>query len=286
MRPPPSALDVGRRGRRWPRRRPRLALLVVGEDLQLDRQVDLADVDAVGHRRARSGAKLRMLVTPAATSRSQTSWAAAAGVAMTPIATCSLGDDRLELVEARGSAAPPTCSPTRSGSLSSSATMRKPREEKPGVVRQRVAEVADADDDHGQVLGDADLAGDLVAEVLHVVADAAGAVGAEVGQVLAQLGAVHAGGGGELLARAGADAALGEADERAQVDRQPGDRRLGDAPGAVGPARTVAAAPAPGCPAWHVLDSRCSWLAIDRPSGPTARRLRPPRSQRPDASPL
>ena len=61
-----------------------------------------------------------------------------------------------------------------------------------GVVGQRVAEVADADDDDRPVLGQPDLAGDLVAQVVDVVADAAGAVGAEVGEVLAQLGGVDA----------------------------------------------------------------------------------------------
>ena len=68
----------------------RLALLVVGEDLQLDGQVDLAHVDPVGRPISTVGAKFRMLVTPAATIRSQTSCAAAAGVAITPMATpCS-----------------------------------------------------------------------------------------------------------------------------------------------------------------------------------------------------
>ena len=52
-------------------------------------------------------------------------------------------------------------------------------------VGEGMAEVADADDDHGPVLGHADLAGDLVAQVVDVVADTAGAVGAEVGEVLA-----------------------------------------------------------------------------------------------------
>ena len=101
----------------------------------------------------------------------------------------------------------------------------------------------------GQVLGHADLAGDLVAEVLHVVAHAAGAVGAEVGQVLAQLAAVDAGGGGELLARAGADAALGEPDEGPQVERQPRHGGLGDAAGAAaGPAGSTACRGARGQP--------------------------------------
>jgi hypothetical protein len=87
-----------------------------------------------------------------------------------------------------------------------------------GVVGEGVAEVADADDDDRPVLRHPDLAGDLVAEVLHVVADAAGAVAAEVGEVLAKLGGVDAGGGRELLGGAGLDALLSEGDEGAEID--------------------------------------------------------------------
>ena len=173
------------------------------------------------------GAKLRMLVTPASTSRSQTSWAAAAGVAITPMATLVLADDLLELVEARTGSPPTTLTqPGRVGVEQGDDPEAAGGEA--GVVGQGVTEVPDADDDDRPVLGDADLAGDLVAEVLHVVADAAGAVGAEVGEVLAQLGAVDPGGRGQLLAGAGADAALGEGDQGPQVDRQPGDGGLGD----------------------------------------------------------
>ena len=103
-----------------------------------------------------------------------------------------------------------------------------------GVVGERVPEVSDADDDDGPVLGHADLAGDLVAQVVDVVADPAGAVAAEVGEVLAELGAVDAGGGGELLAGAGAGAELGEGGQGTEVDGKPGDGGLGDVPGAVG----------------------------------------------------
>src|SRR3712207_8236253 len=52
-------------------------------------------------------------------------------------------------------------------------------------------------------LGHPDLTGDLVPQVLHVVADAAGPVGPQVGKVLAELRAVDAGCRGQLLARAG-----------------------------------------------------------------------------------
>ena len=46
------------------------------------------------------------------------------------------------------------------------------------VVGERLAEVADADDRDRPVVGEAELAGDLVEQVLDVVPDAAGAVGA------------------------------------------------------------------------------------------------------------
>src|SRR4028118_2182783 len=53
-----------------------------------------------------AGAKLRMLVTPAATSASATSWATAAGVVMTPIDT-----ERAPTVSASGSIPWISCSP-------------------------------------------------------------------------------------------------------------------------------------------------------------------------------
>ena len=76
-----------------------LALLVEGQDLQLDGQVDLADVDAVGHREHGRREVQDAASRRRPTSRSQTSWAAAAGVAMTPIATPCSRDDLLEVVE-------------------------------------------------------------------------------------------------------------------------------------------------------------------------------------------
>ena len=69
-------------------------------------------------------------MTPAATRRSQTSCAAGAGVAMTPMATCCWATISSSSSRER-TGREPTTSPTRLGSLSSSATMRKPREEKP-----------------------------------------------------------------------------------------------------------------------------------------------------------
>ena len=96
------------------------------------------------------------------------------------------------------------------------------------VVRQGVPEVPDAHDHDGPVLGEPELAPDLMDQVRDVVPDAARAVGAEVGQVLAHLRGVHARGLGEGLGRHRGGARLGDVDEGSQVDGQPSDRRLGD----------------------------------------------------------
>ena len=178
------------------------------------------------------GAKLRMLVMPQATIRSATSWAAVAGAAMTPIATPWVLDDLLEVVERAHGDPGDDLAVARLVGVEEGDDP-EPAAAEPGVVGQRVTQVADADDDHGPVLGDPDLAGDLVAQVVDVVPDPAGAVAAEVGEVLAQLGGVDAGRQRELLAGAGAGAVVGQGVEGSQVDGQAGDRGLGDVPGAL-----------------------------------------------------
>ena len=102
---------------------------------------------------------------------------------------------------------PPTASPTFAGSASTSAGHAEPALGEPLVVRERVAEVADADDHDRPVLREPELAADLVDQVRDVVADAARPVGAQVRQVLADLRRVHAGGLGERLGRDGRGAA-------------------------------------------------------------------------------
>ncbi len=76
------------------------------------------------------GAKFRMEVTPAATSRSQTCWAAPAGVAITPMETPSSW-----MIFSSSSVCctgmPATGFPAIDGSASISAATRKPREAKP-----------------------------------------------------------------------------------------------------------------------------------------------------------
>ena len=207
----------------------RLPLLVVGEDLQLDRQVDLADVDALGHRDhgrgevedAGDAGGDHPVGDVLGRGRGRGDHADRDGV---------LAGDRLEVVErAHRDTGDDLLVPLGVGveqRHDPEAAAAEPR-----VVGERVAEVSDPDDDHGPVLGHADLASDLVAQVVDVVADTAGAVAAEVGQVLAELGAVDARGDREVLARAGADAGVGERRQGPQVDGQARDGGLRDDPG-------------------------------------------------------
>src|SRR5262249_37706831 len=113
------------------------------------------------------------------------------------------------------------------------------------VVREGVAEVPDAHDHDGPVVGEAELAGDLVEEELDVVADTPGPVGAEVREVFADLRRVHPGQGGEALGRDRADVVVGGLEEGPVVEGQAGDRCLGDSSGgghfARFPARSVPA---------------------------------------------
>src|SRR4029079_6494595 len=77
--------------------------------------------------------------------------------------------------------------------------------------------------------GQADLPGDLVAQVLPVVPDAAGAVGAGAREALAQLCGGDSGSARELLTGAGGRAAVREGVERPQVHRKARHGRLGNA---------------------------------------------------------
>ena len=183
--------------------------------------------------RAPSGAKLRMLRDAGGDHLVGDVLGGDAGVAITPMATPCSRTIALEVGEVADVDAGDVLAPALRVGVEQCHDAEAAAAEA-GVVGQRVAEVADPDDDDGPVLGHADLAGDLVAQVVDVVPDAAGAVAAEVGQVLAELGAVDPGGGGELLAGAGRGALLDQGGQGAEVDGQAGDRRLGNVPGAVG----------------------------------------------------
>jgi hypothetical protein len=119
------------------------------------------------------------------------------------------------------------------------------------VGGQGRAEVADADDDDVPVLGLAQLAGDLVAQVLDVVAHAPRAIGAEVGQVLAELGRVDARRRGELVRRAHVDALVGERRQRTQVHGKSGHGGIGDAAISRSGGEPVAAKYGHGAPSRH-----------------------------------
>ena len=209
-----------------PRRR-RLALLVVGEDLQLDREVDLAHVDLVG-----DGEHGRGEVEDAADAGGDHPVAdvlrGRGGGGDHSDRDAVLVDDHVELVEAADLHAGHDLAGAVGVGVEQGDRAEAAGAEA-GVVGERVAQVADADDHDRPVLGQADLAGDLVAQVLHVVPDAAGAVGAEVREVLAQLGRVDPRRTRELLAGAGRGATVREGVERPQVHRKARHGCLGNA---------------------------------------------------------
>ena len=152
-----------------------------------------------------------MLLTPASTSRSQTSCAARRGVAITPIADRGLAHDGVEVVEGETSSSPTTLAARRVRVVVEEGRDLEAARGEPAVVGERVTEVADTDDDDRPVLGQPDLAGDLVAQVVDVVPDATRAVGAEVGEVLAELRGVDAGGDWRGLRARCDDVAIGQA---------------------------------------------------------------------------
>ena len=97
------------------------------------------------------------------------------------------------------------------------------------VAGEGLAEVAGADDDDRPVVGEAELAADLVDEIRDLVADAARAVAAEVAQVLANLRGVDAAQFGEPLGRDAVDAFVALLGEDSQVDGKPGNGGIWDA---------------------------------------------------------
>ena len=99
----------------------------------------------------------------------------------------------------------------------------------PAVAGEGLAEVAGADDDDRPVVGEAELAADLVHEIGDLVADAARAVAAEVAEVFANLGGVDTAEFGETLGRDAVDAFVALLGEDPQVHRKPGNGGIGDA---------------------------------------------------------
>ncbi len=139
-----------------------------------------------------------MILTPASTSRSATSWAASAGTASTPTTISSVGDDVVEVVDRPHRDAAELLADQLRGAV-------EDRDDPEAVVGEdvgggdRLAEVAGAE--QGDVVlarGAQDLA-DLGDQRLDLVADAALAELAEAREVAADLGRVDVGPGGELL---------------------------------------------------------------------------------------
>ena len=97
-----------------------------------------------------------------------------------------------------------------------------------GIVGEREAEVAGADDRDAQLAIEAEDLAQVTLEIADVVADAADAELAEVGEVLANLRRVQVELLGERLGRDGPDARALELVETAQVDREPVRGELGD----------------------------------------------------------
>ena len=107
-----------------------------------------------------------MLVTPAATSRSHIRWRGPAGVAMHADAHAVLGHHALQVGDQADHRAGHDllADPRRVGVHQTDDPEAALGE--PGVVGQRLPEVADPDDDHRPVLGQSQLAGDLVDQVV------------------------------------------------------------------------------------------------------------------------
>ena len=101
----------------------------------------------------------------------------------------------------------------------------------PLVPGERLTKVADARDQDGPVLGQPEGLPDLVDQMSHVVADPSGAVGAQVGKVLADVGARDPGGVGEDVRRHRRLTLVGKLHEHPQVEREPGHGGVGDWPG-------------------------------------------------------
>ena len=158
---------------------------------------------------------------PGRDERSATSWATGAGVAIMPIVILRSSTIRAE----RGDGLDRQLAHLLAHELVVGVDERhdpKAAGAETTVVGQGAAEVSDSDDRDRPVAGEAELPGDLVEEVVDVVADAARAVGAEVREVLADLGRVHAGQLGQALRRDGRDLVLGGLEQGPVVERAAG----------------------------------------------------------------
>ena len=160
-----------------------------------------------------AGAKFKMAPTPASTSRSATSWAADAGVAMIPITTSWRAHQIGQPVEGLHREIAHQGAHLGRIGVDEGRHPVAPGPEAP-IVGEGPPEVPQPHDDHRPVLGEAQLASDLVQELLDVVPHAPGSIGTQIREVLAHLGRVDAGQLGQPVGGDGGDLALGGLEQR------------------------------------------------------------------------
>ena len=210
-REPAGSRTAGQRGQR------RLAVLVEGEDLQLDGEVDLAHVDPVRHRE-HAGREVEDAGHAGGDQLVGDRLRGGGRGGDHPDRDRLLGRDRQQLVDVPDDQAVDLLAhPGRIGVEEGGDP--EPAAGEAGVAGQGVTEITDADQRDRAALGEPEDVLDLVDQQGDVVADAAGAVRAEVGQVLAQLGRVDPGRGGQSLAGDRVVAGFGEIVQCTQVFR-------------------------------------------------------------------
>ncbi len=201
-------------------------LLVITQDLQLDREVNLANANAVRHREHDRG-------------EVQNARNACAGEAIGGIlcrcrrrrdhtdADLTRLHDLGEIVDMSNTNAADHAAHFRWVDIDH-ARDRKAALAEAAVSRKRLAEIACTNDDDRPIVRQTEFTADLIHQECNLVADASSAIAAEIGQVLANLGGVDAGEFGEALATDVLDLFGGLFDQNAQVYRKPGNGGLGD----------------------------------------------------------
>ena len=169
-----------------------------------------------------------MALMPAATTRSTTCCADAAGTAMTAMLMPSRRASFFRSWMSWIGTPPRDCCPTLSLSVVEQRRDLEAFLAEARVVGEREAEVAGADDGDAQLAIEPEDLAQVALQIADVVADAAHAELAEVGEVLADLRGVQVELFGERLGRNRLDAGRLELVQAAQVDREAVGGELGD----------------------------------------------------------
>jgi hypothetical protein len=199
-------------------------LFVVAQDLQLDGQVDLAHADAPRH-----GEYNRSEVEDA---RDPSPDEAVGGIlgrcrrrGDDTDADVALLHDLVEVVDVADANAADDAADLRRLDVDHAGDGKTALAET-AVAGQGLAEVTGADDDDRPIVGQAQLAPDLVDEEGDLVADAPSSVAAEVGKVFANLGGIDPGQLGQALAADALEVLVGLLDQDAEVDGKAGNGGL------------------------------------------------------------